>query len=75
MRLSDAITETVAASGQVSMATGEVVGVAAPKVVVSVGGGDLLLPRLGHYTPTVGDVVLILLSPAGWLVIGKVATT
>lgn len=55
--------------------TGTVSGTSGTKVIVSVLGGSMTLPRLNSYTPvTVGDVVIILTAcPGAWLVLGKPA--
>lgn len=53
--------------------TGTVSGTSGTRVVVSVEGGSMTLPRLASYTPTVGDVVQIAARPGGWLVLGKSA--
>lgn len=53
---------------------GTVSSISGVKVWVSINGGSILLPRMSHYTPTVGDVVQIDATvPDNWLVTGKVA--
>ena len=54
---------------------GEVTAIAAPKVTVEIaGGGELTLPRLSTYSPTIGDKVQILAMRKGsWFVLGKMA--
>lgn len=51
---------------------GTVSGTSGTKVLVTVRGSLLTLPRLAFYTPTVGDVVQIQ-GPAPWVVLGKIA--
>lgn len=51
---------------------GTVSGTSGTKVLVTVRGSLLTLPRLASYTPVVGDVVHIQ-GPAPWLVLGKTA--
>jgi len=51
---------------------GTVTGTSGTKVLVTVRGSLLTLPRLASYTPTNGDVVHIQ-GPAPWLVLGKAA--
>jgi hypothetical protein len=51
---------------------GTVSGTSGTKVIVSVGGSTITLPRLASYTPVVGDIVHIDTS-GSWLVIGKSA--
>jgi hypothetical protein len=54
--------------------TGKVTGTSGTKVIVTVMGNSLTLPRLASYTPTVNDVVFIdATSPGSWLVLGKAA--
>jgi hypothetical protein len=56
------------------VATGTVSGTSGNKVVCTVQNQSLTLPRLSSYTPTVGDVVVILTAaPGAWLVLGKPA--
>lgn len=44
------------------------------RVIVTVQGGSMTIPRLSSYTPvTVGDVVLIASTPLGWIALGKIA--
>lgn len=53
---------------------GTVTGISGTQVIVTVNGGSLLLPRMAHYTPTVGDIVQIDATiPGAWLVLGRVA--
>lgn len=63
-----------AAAGAVPLRTGTVTAIAGPQVVVTVAGTPLTLSRFTWYAPTVGDVVQILVTTAGWLVLGKVAS-
>lgn len=54
--------------------TGTVSGTSGQKVVLTIEGVSMTLPRLTSYTPVNGDVVLILtLKPGAWFVIGKPA--
>lgn len=53
--------------------TGTVSGTSSTKVIVSVQGGSMTIPRLASYTPTAGDVVLIAATPIGWICLGKPA--
>jgi len=72
--LADAISRALVDAGG-GLLKGTVTQVAAPRVVVDLGrGGEpLTLSRLASYSPTVGDVVAIITSPDGWLVIGTIA--
>lgn len=56
---------------------GTVTGTAAGgRVVVSVDGASMTLPRLTLYTPVVGHTVLILcIKPKAWFVLGTPATS
>jgi hypothetical protein len=42
-------------------------------LTVTVDGQPVEVGRLTGYTPTLGDAVLVAVSPDGWVVIGKVA--
>ncbi|MFC0546939.1 hypothetical protein [Kutzneria chonburiensis] len=54
--------------------TATVSGTSGTKVIVTMQGASLTLPRLTSYTPTVGDVVIVLTAfPGAWLVLGKPA--
>jgi hypothetical protein len=52
--------------------TGVVTGTAGTKVVVTVQGVSMTLPRLASYTPTISDSVIVQ-GPAPYIVIGKAA--
>jgi hypothetical protein len=53
---------------------GSVSGVAGTKLtVVTSGGATLTVPRLATWTPVAGDIVVLALTPAGWIAIGKIA--
>jgi hypothetical protein len=55
--------------------TGKVTGTSGQKVIVTVAGSSITLPRLSSYTPTVGDVVIIDSTlPGSWIILGKPAT-
>lgn len=58
---------------RVGTVTGTAVG---GKVVVTVAGTSMTLPRLTAYTPVVGNSVLILcVKPGAWFVLGTPATS
>lgn len=40
--------------------------------VITSGGGSLTIPRLSTWTPVAGDIVLLAVTPAGWIALGKV---
>lgn len=40
--------------------------------VVTSGGATMTIPRLATWTPAGADIVLIALTPAGWVAIGKI---
>lgn len=42
-------------------------------LVVDVSGSELTVTRLSSYTPTIGDIVAILVSDSTWLVLGDMA--
>lgn len=52
--------------------TGTVTGTSGTKVVVTVQGTSMTLPRLASYTPTINDSVIIQ-GPAPYIVLGKPA--
>jgi len=68
----DAIEERIAEVLRSLRKTGVVTGTSGTKVIVTVGGASMTLPRLASYTPVVTDVVNIL-GPAPYLVLGKTA--
>ncbi len=52
---------------------GQVTAVVGSKLtVVTSGGATLTVPRLATWTPAVTDIVLLAVTPAGWIAIGKV---
>lgn len=71
--------DTADAVGQVKkelrgiVRTATVSGTSGTKVIVTVDGSSMTLPRLASYTPTIADVVLILAVPGAWIVLGKPA--
>lgn len=52
---------------------GTVSGTSGTKVIVSVEGNTVTIPRLASYTPTNGDIVHIDTAGEGWIVLGKSA--
>lgn len=40
--------------------------------VITSGGGALTIPRLSTWTPVAGDIVLLAVTPAGWVALGKI---
>lgn len=40
--------------------------------VITTGGASMTIPRLSTWTPVAGDIVLIALTPAGWIALGKI---
>jgi hypothetical protein len=68
----DAIEERLAALVSTLKRTGVVTGTSGTKVIVTVGGASLTLPRLATYTPVVNDTVNII-GPPPYLVLGKTA--
>jgi hypothetical protein len=53
--------------GQVSSVVGNQL------IVTTSGGASKTVPRLASWTPAVGDIVVIALTPAGWVALGKIA--
>lgn len=72
MKPEDAVTDVLAQLTESLRLVGTVSGTSGTRVLVTVRGSLLTLPRLDSYSPTVGDVVHIQ-GPAPWLVLGKTA--
>lgn len=52
--------------GQVSAVVGNKL------TVVTSGGGTLTVSRLNTWTPVAGDIVLLAVTPGGWVALGKI---
>lgn len=52
---------------------GQVSAVVGNKITISLAGGSKSVPRLATWTPAAGDLVLVALTPAGWIALGKIA--
>ena len=63
-RLADALEQHRV--GQVSAVVGSRL------TVITSGGASLTVPRLTTWTPAAGDIVLLAVTPAGWIAIGKI---
>lgn len=73
MRTEDAVAQLRAELIGSFWRTGTVSGTSGTKVIVSVQGGSMTIPRLASYSPTTGDAVLIAATPIGWICLGKPA--
>lgn len=74
MSLEDAVERRLDEFRAGLMKVGTVAGTSGTKVILTVEGQTMTLPRLTGYTPVNGDVVLVLtLKPGAWLVLGKPA--
>lgn len=73
MRLDDAVWTELNDLLSRMWRVGTVTGTSGTKVIVTVDGASLTLPRLATYTPTLGDVVQIAYPPARPFVLGKIA--
>lgn len=75
MALADAILECLnRALARRARRVGTVSGTSGTKVIVTVDGATVTIPRLASYTPvTVGDIVHIDTAGEGWLCTGKSA--
>lgn len=75
MRLIDVIQRIIDQRFAELRRVGQVTAIVGTKVTVSLpGGGTMTLPRMAHYTPTVGDKVHIDCTLSGsWIVVGKPA--
>lgn len=52
---------------------GQISAVAGNKITVSVAGTTRTINRLASWTPATGDVVVIAVTPAGWIALCKIA--
>jgi hypothetical protein len=41
--------------------------------VLTSGGFSVTIPRLATWTPATNDIVVIAMTPAGWVALGKIA--
>lgn len=72
-RLVQAMDQRLADAGQ-QFCVGQVSAVVGNQVTVTtLGGGSMTIPRLATWTPTISDVVVIAMTPAGWVALGKIA--
>lgn len=52
---------------------GQVSAIVGSKLTVTTSGGaSITVPRLSHWTPANGDIVLLAVTPAGWIAVGKI---
>jgi hypothetical protein len=52
---------------------GQVAAVVGSRVtVVTSGGASMTVPRLATWTPVATDIVLLAITPAGWIALGKI---
>lgn len=73
MSIQQAVTARLADNAE-RFRMGQVSAVAGNKItVVTSGGGSMIIPFLDTWIPAAGNVVLIALTPAGWIAIGIVA--
>lgn len=74
MDLAQAVELRLAELAAATFCTGQVTAVVGTKITVTTtGGGSLTIPRLTTWTPAVSDVVVIAMTPGGWVALGKVA--
>jgi hypothetical protein len=74
MHVAQAVNDRVAEAAE-RFRIGQIAGIAAPKITVTTSGGATIpVPRLTTWTPVIGDIVLLALTPAGWIAIGKIQT-
>ncbi|WP_158883990.1 hypothetical protein [Amycolatopsis anabasis] len=74
MNIAEAVARVIDQALASRRKVGTVTGVSGTRVIVSVQGGSLTLPRLASYTPATGDIVHIDATvPGAWLVLGKTA--
>jgi hypothetical protein len=52
---------------------GQVSAIVGSKLTVTTSGGaSITVPRLTTWTPANGDIVLLAVTPAGWIAVGKI---
>lgn len=52
---------------------GQIAAVVGSRVtVVTSGGASMTVPRLATWTPAANDIVLLAITPAGWVAVGKI---
>lgn len=74
MSFADEVDQRLIAFRESLLKVGTVTGTDGTKVIVLVEGSTNTYPCLTSYTPTIGDVVLILtVKPGAWFVLGKPA--
>jgi hypothetical protein len=74
MDLAQAIEEQLARFRDSLLRIGTVTGTSGTKVVLTIEGQSMTLPRSTAYTPVNGDVVWVFcLKPGAWFVVGKPA--
>lgn len=74
MRTTELVLEARLTEASQRFRTGQVSAVVGNKVtVITSGGASLTVPRLATWTPAGGDIVVLAMTPAGWIALGKVA--
>jgi len=72
VELSEEVAQALAEFRAQMRKTGKVTAVVGSKVDVDILGSVIRLPKYTHYSPTVGDVVIIdCTDPGAWIVNGK----
>ena len=73
MSIQQAVTARLADNAE-RFRIGQVSAVAGNKItVVTSGGGSMTIPFLDTWIPTAADIVVIALTPAGWIALGIIA--
>jgi len=74
MDLPQAVEQRLADVAGQQFCVGQISALVGSKVtVVTSGGSSLTIPRLATWTPATSDVVVIAMTPAGWVALGKIA--
>lgn len=53
---------------------GQITAIVSNKITITTSGGaSKTVPRLATWTPAVSDIVVVAITPAGWIALGKIA--
>lgn len=72
MRVEQALDDRLTEATQL-FRVGQVSAIVGTKITVSLAGAARTIPRLASWTPAVGDYVVVAVTPAGWIALGKIA--
>lgn len=72
MRIEQAVDARVAEAAE-RFRVGQISAVVGNKLTVSISGSNRTIPYMASWTPLTGDIVIVALTPAGWIALGKIA--